>query len=358
MKKEYDIVIAGAGPAGVSAAYFSKLYDDENKHKVLLLEKLSGDKYDVYHNMCGGCISQDAFTEIKPIKPKYVVENLHLSKEYIVDEFVLEHKIRGYIIDRPRFLRHIIEEFKDIGGEFQKGKVKEMIQEKRVVKLKVDDDRIIRTKYLIAADGVNSFVRKLVGFGEIRTVPAVQYVMDEEPEHGVIKFFYDEKYKGDYKWIFPYGKLTKIGFPYVGDNNILPKKTVEKHFRLIGYGKIPEYVKGNILLVGDAAGQSNPLSKGGIRSGMYAGKKAAESLIIYKDPMRYEIDWKNSIFYSEKMMEVFEKIKKMSNREIVEHLEPFKGNKILAFIKINLIKKYRKYLDIYRAYHLEQKIGW
>ena len=117
-------------------------------------------------------------------------------------------------------------------------------------------------------------------------------------------------------------------------------------------------VKENTLLIGDAAGQTISLSKGGIRPGMFAGKKAAEAIVIHKNPLKYEHEWKTSIFHSEKMNEAFEKLKQMNNTEIIEHLKPFKGNSTLGLIKIILQKKYWKYIDLYKAYNLERKIGW
>jgi len=58
------------------------------------------------------------------------------------------------------------------------------------------------------------------------------------------------------------------------------------------------------------------------------------------------------------MNAMFDKIKKLTNKEIVEHMEPFKNNLITATLKILLNKKYKRYKDIYKAYRFEQKYGW
>jgi len=359
LKNDYDIVIVGAGPAGLSASFFSKYFDKDNNYRVLLLDRLSKEKYGIYHDMCGGCISQKAFKEIKPIKPKHIIENIYLTREHVINQFKIENKIKGYIINRPKFFYDLMNEFKKMGGNYKSRFVTEIKSEKTIIKVKTSNDEIINTKFLIGADGAYSTIRRKMGFGEINTTPTVQYVIDEEPEHGVLKIFYDEKYQGDYKWIFPNGDTSKVGFPFLRNIKVdLKGKILKKQSRLIGCGGLKNIVKENVLLIGDAAGQTNPLSKGGIRPGMYAGKIAAESIIKYNNSSRYENEWKKSIFDTNIMNIAFEKLKKMNNDEIIEHLQPFKNNNLTGFLKVILLKKYWKYFNLYKAYNLERDIGW
>lgn len=354
-----DVLVIGAGPAGSSAAYFSKFYDKENKYKIMLLERLPEEKYSIYHDICGCCISEQAFHEIKPIKPTYIIENISSIEEYVTDKYIWEYPINGYIIDRPRFFKHIIDDFVKMGGEYRKESVKEITTEKEIIKIKTDTKKIIETKYIIVADGANSIIRRNLNMGEIYVTPVIQYIVDEEPEHRILKFYYDEKYKGDYKYIFPNGDTTKIGFPLTEREEIdFKDKIIKKQTRVIGCGGLKNFTLGNILFVGDAAGQTNILSKGGIRSAMFAGKKAAEAIIIHKNPSEYNKFWKRSIFNSQKIILAFEELKKMNNKEIMEHYEPFMGNLLLALLKIKTFTKYRKYQDIYNAYKLIEKVGW
>jgi flavin-dependent dehydrogenase len=359
LKIKYDLVVVGAGPAGLSASFFSKYYDNDDRFKVLLLDRLPKDKYEAYHDMCGGCISQAAFEEIKPIKKNHILENIKLTREYVVNKFKIENKINSYIINRPKFFHDILNEFKQMGGIYNSGSVIDINPGKEIIKIKINKDEIIKTRFLIGADGASSIIRKKMDLGDINSTLASQYVIDKEPEHGVLKLYYDERYQGDYKWIFPNGDTSKVGFPPLGNMKIdIKGKILKKQSRLIGCGGLNDIVKGNVLLIGDAAGQTNPLSKGGIRPGMYAGKIAAESIVKYNNPVRYETEWKKSVFNTEMMNTAFEKLKKMNNDEIIEHLQPFKNNNFTGFLKVIFFKKYWKYLDLYKAYNLERDIGW
>lgn len=357
--KECDIVVVGAGPGGVSSAFFSKLYDKENNKEVLLLERLPEGKYSTYHHICGECIDKDAFKEISPIEPSHIIEEINTVKEFVVDEFVIENELKGYILDRPKFLSNIIKKFQKMGGNFRRETVIDISRNNGKIKLKTDQGNSFKGKYLIGADGANSQIRKKFNFDDIKTTLARQYIVDKEPDHETLKIFYDEKYEGDYKWEFPNGNNTKIGFPYIKNKNFdVEGEILKKQSRLIGHGDIKSRIDKNILLVGDAAGQTNSLSKGGFRAAMFAGKKAAESVIKHGNPEKYESAWKESIFHSKLTEKAFNRIKKMDNEEIIEHLKPFKSRDIIAFLKIIFFKKYWKYIDLYKAYMKEQEMGW
>ncbi len=63
-----------------------------------------------------------------------------------------------------------------------------------------------------------------------------QYVLDERPEPDTLDLFYDERYQGKYRWRFPHGKLTKVGFPRGSDPP--PENALERHSRTIPIGPL------------------------------------------------------------------------------------------------------------------------
>ena len=352
-----DVLVVGAGPAGSSAAFFSKFLDKDNKCEICLLERLDNQKYLRYHEICGEGVSEDLFKDIPQIKPSFIIERIRKVREYWPEDIEIETLMNGYIIDRPRFLKSIIDQYVKLGGKYVRNSLVDFAVKDREIKVKLSDGEFMKTKYLIAADGANSLIRKKLGI-EGRVKPVIQYVVDEESEHDTLIFEYEEKWEGDFKWIFPHGGTTKVGFPFLKhrdreriEGNILTKQT-----RMVGFGSVRNNVHGNILLVGDAACHSNPITNGGIRPGMVSGKMTAEA-IINDNPLEYDEKWKKSDFASPLFLLAFNRLKEMDNRELARHMEPFrKGVNVFSAIKSLLF--YRKYLELYKAYDLSDKVGW
>ena len=352
-----DVLIVGAGPAGCCAALFSKLLDTDNKLEVVLLERLDTQKFAHYHDMCGEGVSEDLFGDISPIKPSCIVEKIRKVREYWPGNIEIKTTMSGYIIDRPPFLKGNIDQYVKAGGKYIQNSLVDFVEKEREIKVRMRDGEFMKTKYLIAADGANSLIRKKLGIAG-RVKPLIQYVVDKEPEHDTLIFEYDEKWKGDYKWIFPHGETTKVGFPFLKphanekiDGSILAKQT-----RKVGFGGVANNVHGNILLVGDAACYSNPLTKGGIRPGMVSGKMAAEA-VINENPVEYSKKWNQSDFASPLFLQAFDKLKEMDNPKLARHMKPFRKG-ITVFSTIKSLIFYREYLELYKAYDLSNKVGW
>lgn len=358
---KYNVLVVGAGPAGVSAAYFIKQYDKNDLIDVDLVERLNWGKYQQFHDMCGEAISKNLIDELAPLKPQGILEKIKLIREHWPGEIIIDTKMAGYMIDRTAFFKSIIGEFERLGGKFKNKSVKNISQKNNKIKIKFED-KLKEYDYVIASDGANSIIRKKLDI-DGRTRIFIQYIVDAEPNHGILEFFYDEKYNGDYKWIFPHENQTKIGYPLIPGRKFEPKaKILKKQSRAIGYGGVKKYVDNKVLLVGDAACQTNPITKGGIRAGMIAGKLAAKA-IVNNNPSKYEEEWLKNDFSSNIFNESFEKLKKMDNKMLEEHIKPFMNvdlqntyQRTILYLKLLLF--YRKYTKLYKAYELSNRAGW
>ena len=361
LKNEYDIVIVGSGLAGASTAYFSKKFDQEKTKKILLLESLNPMNFSRYHHMCGEAVSKYITKDLPELNIiKFVKNNIHSTIEYWADSVIIKSKSPGYIIDRPKFISHIIEKFIEMNGCVINDRVISVKDEKKYIRLKLQNKGTISSKYVVLATGPNiplGIENKIKG--DIFHSLLYQVLLKRFPlKEGCIEFYYDQRYKENYKWIFPYGDHVKIGVPYDQRDEIHnydKYMIIRKDIKAVACGILDKYYFNNILLVGDAAYQNNPLTKGGIRNAIYAGKIAAESMIKYDQPKKYDELWKKSGFYNQTYLNTSKKLKKMDNNELILHSKPFKYYPLSLPL---LLVKYRKYLPLYKTYISSGKYGW
>lgn len=350
---EYDVIIVGAGPAGATAAFFLKFYDKSKK--VLLIDKLDGEQYNTYHRICGEAVRSVIMDELTPLRIDGIVERIHNVREIWCRNRV-EFLADGFIVNRAVMLRSIIEQFMGLGGEYRNSRFLGLETSGDKITVKTNEGTL-RTEYLIGADGAHSAVRKSINIPDPDICTGIQYIIDREPKHGILEFYYDEKYKGNYKWVFTNGDTTKIGV-VAGtlSKEEINGKILQKQARSIAFGGLRDIVRGNVLLIGDAAGQANAFTKGGIRPGMNAGKWAAEA-IIDANPGLYRKKWSDSKFSSKLSAYALERLREMNNEELSNHLNPFTEYQgIMSYIVAALF--YTRHLKFYYAQYITGDNGW
>jgi len=317
LQKKINVLVVGAGPAGISAAFFLKFFD--NSINVKLIERLESKNYKKYHRICGEGISKQAFKELQPIKPKAIIERIKFIEEYYPQNIKLKTKNEGFILNRSKFFLSVIKKFCDLNGVFSCQNLLDFKEKNNRIKAKFSSNSFEEFDYIIAADGANSMIRRKLNIKEPKLKAFIQYIVSKKTKHDTLKFYYDEIYKGDYKYIFPAKKTTKIGFPIIANKNFIkPKKIIEKHSRTIAFGGIKPMVKGKILFVGDAAALTNQITKGGIRAAMVSGKIAAESIVKKLD---YEKEWLKTNYANPLITEVYEFLEKANNNELVKVIQ-------------------------------------
>jgi flavin-dependent dehydrogenase len=305
--------------------------------------------------MCGEVVSKWLFEEIAPLKPDGIIGKVRRIANHWPEGITLEEAVEGAFLDRPAFLRSVIRAYKSLGGVYSEGEAKVVSQTSDKVRVDLDG-RLNEYDYVIACDGANSSVRRELGLIG-RTEQLMQVIADESPEEGVVHFYYDERYNGGYRWAFPHEGKVKIGWPLSAKLE-LPAggKILTRQSRAIGYGGLSRYVRGRVLLAGDAACQTNALTNGGIRNGMVAGKMAAEA-VSSGQPEAYDYSWKRSKYASHSFLESFDRLSRMPNKELSKHIRPLMGrSKVLTAFNCALF--YTKYLSLYRSYNLAARYGW
>ena len=321
MKQEYDIIVVGAGPAGSMAARFAA----EQGVSVLMLEK---DRDVGYPVRCGEAISKAGVEEFITPDPKWIAATISKFSFNAPDgtEVILDFGEAGYVLERRIFDYELARTAADAGAEiltrayvngliFGDGKVSGVKYEYQ------GEQKELKSKVVIAADGVESRVGRWAGltthidFRDMES--AVQITAANIPvDQNTLYFYFGQDYAPQgYFWIFPKGnRKANIG---LGVSGLIGKKKsalsflndfMERYYPAAPVlttiaGGVPcsttldKISAPGIMLVGDAARQVNPLSGGGIASGMIggsiAGRIAAEAVKMNKPDylLSYDKAW-------------------------------------------------------------------
>jgi flavin-dependent dehydrogenase len=296
----FDVIVAGAGPAGSVAA--KKCAEHGLKALIVEKKKLPRDK------VCSGMVMapfaqvlvQEEYGEI----PQEIV--LHMLSGLIL--WVPEAGQRKIDIDVPITWRRDLDYWmtnkaKEKGVEvWDNASIRELATDGktcRVVVRKAGITHELEARFIVGADGINSITRKLL-FPELNAVCTPAYrecyqgSMNLEAGYTYIVFPAHD-YRPNF-WILPKGDcftlegglralrseirdlLTPCGF---NDGRPLWKDGCLSRVQIIGHPYPDAYTsaRGNVLLAGDAARLKIPVSGEGIGTALKSGILAADSIV-------------------------------------------------------------------------------
>ena len=365
---DFDVLIVGGGPGGLSAAKFCAL----KGLSVLLIEKQPAI---MAWKPCGEATSKETFkTAGVPPKPSIVLKEAY-ALVYAPNMNYVEIKQRGYSINKTYFLQEMASQAAKAGAHIHvRESFEDLAYEGEVIKVKTNRS-IYKTWVLIGADGYNSKVAKAVGISEkSEPIPTLQYVMVnvrlEYPD--AVRFFLGNKIApGGYAWIFP--KSDEIASVGIGVRGAPAKVYLDKFVKLfreeLGKAQIIDYrgasvpiggmirdnVRKGVILIGDAAGTVIPFTGAGIHSSIAAGKVAADVVaeaVERKDNSertlgtfreKYYEPWGRRIERSLRAMRIFEKL---SDEDLNELSRILDSNDVLDLANgLNLKRVAKKLLQ-------------
>ena len=325
----FDVVVVGGGPAGSSAAHMAA----KNGRTVALIEK---------EKEIAQTVRTSGVTWISDIKKFGIPEECYNPiKKFSFCSPKNSVKISGEIakaavLDVRKTYRFLANRAKTSGSElFTSTNVTEVLKDDTGkctgVIAKSDGKQIqFNSKVVIDASGFVSVIAKELGYvtqWKKFGAGAEFEVKTEKLEHDNWWLMVGQEYSpAGYAWIFPTSKDTaRIGVgigkpdsdvdPTVRLNELLEKKLgpikdlgniekIEFHYGLIpNDGVSRKTVYDNLILVGDSAGQANPLVLEGIRYairfGEVAGQVAADAIkngdTTEMSLSPYEKEWKRAI---------------------------------------------------------------
>ncbi|MFA6617827.1 MAG: geranylgeranyl reductase family protein [Candidatus Neomarinimicrobiota bacterium] len=307
MKNKWDIIVVGAGPAGLFAA---KEAASEGR-KVLVLERKREIGLPI---RCGEAIGHEDLIKYIPLEERWVSSKVNTFIIVTPNGREVELKsdiYSGYVLNRDLFEQDIACKAAEAGATIRmKTNVVDLIfNDDKLTGVIAEEQGILKHYYadmIIASDGVESKLAKKMGMDthlkptEIEA--CVQFTLTNVHlnKHALYIYVGKSFAPGGYAWVFPkanncanvglgingkYATENKHSIDYLNDfvERFFPEASVQK----LATGGVPvtknldPLIKENFLVAGDAGHLVNPLNGGGIThamdSGIQAGKAAAEA---------------------------------------------------------------------------------
>ena len=346
IEEKYDVVIVGAGPAGLAAAI--KIANE--KINVLVLDR----KQEIgCPKRCAEGLGLGWFNrlEMKP-KKEWAVQPIHGAALYAPNGKGVQMKRTenmGYVLERKIFEKDLAMQAVKAGAKILlKHQVIGATRKNNEVILTVeadDETTTIRTPLVLACDGVDSLVSKMLGLNTKldlnETDSGYQYEMtgisgyDENLLH---LYFGTEVAPRGYIWIFPkrdgtanvgigIGAYEKKTAKYYLDKWIATQDGLKNGSIIeVNAGAIPvggfldKMQADNLIVAGDAGHMVDPIHGGGIGIALEGGRIAAKHAIkaikegkySEQDLLAYTKDW-----YDTRGNEL---MKRLKGRHLLEQL--------------------------------------
>jgi geranylgeranyl reductase family protein len=324
MQPEYDILIAGAGPAGCAAAYDLA----RAGKRVLLLDRRSFPR----HKACACGLTRKTLKALRYSVDPIVERVCH---EIVLQQTSSDPKLRQVRVKnrtpiaamavRERFDKFCLDQTLAAG---RNGGSATLLKIEAITALReagspgsalpthieldittADGPQTLRAPVLIGADGSNGQTRRLTGtltmhdgFALEATVPYTALpatLPGGDAPHDLVFDF--APLPGGYGWLFPKGDHINIGVGAFAPSDatastdlkqvtraLLNQYSEQKlgiaqldhitgqHLGMGGHDYVP---RGRVLLVGDAAGLVDPLTGEGIHSAIVSGQAAAAAIL-------------------------------------------------------------------------------
>jgi len=341
MKITSDVIVIGDGPAGSSTA----IEIAKAGYKVCLLEK---DEFPGQTNICAGGMPKSILKEIG-LSTDIIEKTILGSKHYFpwgLEESFFDGKNLQVTVYRQVLDKSIANLAEECGAKLLTSTLAKDVSKKNEKICVITENQstknksMIESKIVVFADGPNTLAyRKFkIGFKPDKDKTVVSVICEVEWKNNPLEhyeLYFDPKISPwGYGWIFPkrhtvnvglgilYSKLEKNIIKYFNylltEYPIASKKLKGKRVQIFESALIPfapsdKIFEESMLVVGDAAGMTNPIFGGGIASAIHGGRIAGNLCVraLEKEDFsreflsHYQIDWEktkyhkiNKLFYT------------------------------------------------------------
>ena len=291
MKQSQDVIVVGAGPAGATLAYELA----KRRIGVLLLEKEKLPRY----KCCAGLVTSKA-AKLLNFDVSEVVEDVIYEVSFTFNlgsPYLGQHsQPLMYTVMRDVFDYFLVQRAQQMGAIFMDGqKVTQVQVSADWIEISTADN-IFRSRLVVGADGAYSVVARELGMGS-----CMEYIAGIEseivvPEEELVKWKSRVQIDlgcipGGYAWVFPKRNHLSVGAGCFASKARYLNHHHQKFLNSLSIGSytiarsgshlLPTCTKGRLvwqdkaLLLGDAAGLTDPLTGEGIYNAIQSAQLAA-----------------------------------------------------------------------------------
>jgi geranylgeranyl reductase family protein len=263
----YDVIVAGAGPAGSAAAHECA----QRGLKTLCIEEHGTIGYPV---QCAGLLSTAAFAECR-VSERSILNRVAGARLISARGSSLSFRAgttRAVVVDRGVLDREMAEQAAGAGAEYLLKTTVCGIRGDRVITRGAYGKAGIPFRILIAADGPRSTIARLLGMERARVFLAgIQADIVRESDPDIVEIYPDASPEF-FGWTIPVspsrariGLCARTGVPELFDSfrKGFPSSSLHQVTGTIPLGVMPRTYGHRTLFAGDAAGFAKPTSGGG-----------------------------------------------------------------------------------------------
>jgi len=305
--------VVGAGPAGLAAS----LVAAQKGLKVLVVERRNVIGVPV---QCAEYIPAPLLGKIN-LGRRFVVQPVRGMKTILPGNEIKETVAPGFIIHRDLFDQALANTARKAGTNILLSTWASSITDNSKVSLKGKDGRLskVQAKVIIGADGPRSKVGRWIGSVKRNLILGIQARVALTCPLEFTEVYFDREIFAGYGWLFPKGREANVGLGLKHGKS--GRRSIRKVFdrfvsRLTKEGKIKSQpyaytagwipaepvrnaVHGNIMLAGDAAGHTHPITGAGIFTGITCGRMAGKwaARAVQQDDLgllrEYDTEWRD-----------------------------------------------------------------
>ncbi len=311
---DHEVIVIGGGPAGSTVARYAA----KGGADVLVIDRRDPIGTPL---QCGELVpTNDEMRRLCPDVPE--MDDLFRTPEHAISRHSKKMHIvppsgkplifdfDGYVLNRVAHDEYLVEMAKESGAKYRIDSQVDRVSENTVF---LRNGETLTAKVIVDAGGHNGPIRKEHWTEKSTKIP-VKFVLMEGDYGEAVELHFGSMAPGGYAWMFPKASGANIGLGI--QKNFAKKKNLNQYtdefvskydgeITFKGSGSLPmsgtikKFVKGNYMLVGDAAGMVLPSNGAGITIAMIGGRIAGQVIcehLSHNVPLEeYEKRWKKQM---------------------------------------------------------------